>query len=633
MSDEPKVKKPKSLTSRVWNDFDRVKEGETLVAICKHCNKKLSGKSSGGTSHLRSHLLRCMKKRRMSRGQKLLNVKQEDGVTKVENFEFDDVRSRREFAEMVVFHELPFAFAGYVGVKRFLKNVQPLYPLRGPKTLRSDCMKVYEAQKEKMYEKLDRVVGRISVTSDMWTCSTQKLGYMALTAHYVDDDWVLKKRVLNFLQVDVPHNAIKLSQAITACLMEWNIDAKLFSMSLDNCSTNDCMANIVCQQLNVRGVLLVNGKFFHVRCAAHILNIIVQEGWKALGVGSKNKEQDVLDKVRESVKFVTNSANREKLFAEVSKQARVSCRKSLFLDCQTRWNSTHDMLEVAMEYKDAFDRLRARDSEFNIEITAEEWANVKDVSNCLETFHKLTKIFSGTKYPTSNLFFHQICELNLAISKWECSQNPFVKKMASCMRVKYDKYWEISHASLAVASIIDPCYKYELLDYYFPLFYDKEVVSDLISDMKTSFENLYNEYASDLPSSMSYEVGDEDNVIGAELSGFDQFIRQKSKNHVTKRDLECYLDEPVLPRSKDFDILGWWKANGGKYPILAKMARDILAIPISTVASESVFSTGGRVVDKYRSSMGTATAQALICGQDWLRDVFNGMQALLFCYL
>ncbi|KAL5723729.1 hypothetical protein ACHQM5_007093 [Ranunculus cassubicifolius] len=63
------------------------------------------------------------------------------------------------------------------------------------------------------------------------------------------------------------------------------------------------------------------------------------------------------------------------------------------------------------------------------------------------------------------------------------------------------------------------------------------------------------------------------------------------------------------------------------------MARDILAIPISTVASESVFSTGGRVVDKYRSSMGTATAQALICGQDWLRDVFNGMQALLFCYL
>ncbi|KAI3885626.1 hypothetical protein MKX03_003811 [Papaver bracteatum] len=55
------------------------------------------------------------------------------------------------------------------------------------------------------------------------------------------------------------------------------------------------------------------------------------------------------------------------------------------------------------------------------------------------------------------------------------------------------------------------------------------------------------------------------------------------------------------------------------YPIVALIARDILAILASSVASESVFSTSGRVVDKFRSSMHPETIEALICTQDWKR--------------
>ena len=59
--------------------------------------------------------------------------------------------------------------------------------------------------------------------------------------------------------------------------------------------------------------------------------------------------------------------------------------------------------------------------------------------------------------------------------------------------------------------------------------------------------------------------------------------------------------------------------NESRFPILARIARDVLAIPISTVASESVFSTGGRILDDFRSSLTPFMVQALICTQDWLR--------------
>ncbi|KAF2310785.1 hypothetical protein GH714_017196 [Hevea brasiliensis] len=50
------------------------------------------------------------------------------------------------------------------------------------------------------------------------------------------------------------------------------------------------------------------------------------------------------------------------------------------------------------------------------------------------------------------------------------------------------------------------------------------------------------------------------------------------------------------------------------------MVRDILAVPASTVASESAFSTSGRVLDAFRSSLTPKIVEDLICAQDWLRS-------------
>jgi hypothetical protein len=89
---------------------------------------------------------------------------------------------------------------------------------------------------------------------------------------------------------------------------------------------------------------------------------------------------------------------------------------------------------------------------------------------------------------------------------------------------------------------------------------------------------------------------------------------------VCKSEFDRYSLEECEKIIKYFDILGWWKVNGIKYPILAKIVRDVLAIPISTVASESAFSTGGRVLDCFRSSLSPLIAEALICKHNWLKN-------------
>ncbi|KAM7461709.1 hypothetical protein LguiA_029830 [Lonicera macranthoides] len=75
------------------------------------------------------------------------------------------------------------------------------------------------------------------------------------------------------------------------------------------------------------------------------------------------------------------------------------------------------------------------------------------------------------------------------------------------------------------------------------------------------------------------------------------------------------------PTDPNFDILAWWKVNSSRYKVLSLIARDVLAVPVSTVASESAFSIGGRILDPFRSSLSLKTVEALICTQNWIRTL------------
>ena len=60
----------------------------------------------------------------------------------------------------------------------------------------------------------------------------------------------------------------------------------------------------------------------------------------------------------------------------------------------------------------------------------------------------------------------------------------------------------------------------------------------------------------------------------------------------TVTELSSYLDVGVIrvQNASNFDLLAWWNQNESVYPVLATMARDLLTIPMSSVASEQAFS-------------------------------------------
>lgn len=85
-------------------------------------------------------------------------------------------------------------------------------------------------------------------------------------------------------------------------------------------------------------------------------------------------------------------------------------------------------------------------------------------------------------------------------------------------------------------------------------------------------------------------------------------------------EVDKYLADGIEKRFNSyFNLLEWWKENKTKYPILSLIAKDIFAIPSSTVASESAFSLGKRVVDPFRSSLSPNMVETLVYTNNWLK--------------
>ena len=297
-------KRPKKKKSELWDHFSMMGDCDpnNPRATCNYCGKDYGccGKRDG-TSNLWNHLYnQCPMSpyKVVDKKQKTLCfLKKEEGQSALKAVGFSEKIARNALAKMIIVDELPFRHVEKEGFKFFVEVLEPRFTIPCRTTVARDCMNLYYEEKKKLKKAFQKQ--RVCLTTDTRT-SIQNLNYMCLTAHWIDNDWNLHKRILNFFVVP-NHKGVTIGKHIEKCLQEWGID-RIFTITLDNASSNDTVIQYLKRKTKDWKTTILDNEFLHMRCCAHIVNLIVCEGLK-----DQNKS---VVKIRNAVRYVRSSPSR-----------------------------------------------------------------------------------------------------------------------------------------------------------------------------------------------------------------------------------------------------------------------------------------------------------------------------------
>ncbi|KAJ0714852.1 putative HAT dimerization domain, ribonuclease H-like superfamily, hAT-like transposase, RNase-H [Helianthus annuus] len=616
-----------------------------------------AGSKTNGTSPLRYHLLRVCNKsplyKKADLKQSKLSFKPKssgEGIGSLASHSFSQEKCKISLARMCIKDNQPFSIVDDEGFREFVWDLNPMFKFPSRWTIARVCLSVYQEEKKKLKQVLRGQT--VSLTTDTWT-SVQNFNYMCLTAHWVDEDWVLRKKILNFCQI-ANHKGETIGKLVYRCLQDWGID-RVFTVTVDNASSNDGAIKFLKRMLKGPHSVL-DGKYMHLRCNAHIINLVVKDGLE--------EQVDSITRIRNAVRYIRSSPSRFLTFKDCVENEKIESKRKPCLDVDTRWNSTFLMLETALKFSKAFDRLQDVDinyrTYFHSEVADEEtstrkrkksdrvlgapdeedWENARLFMEFLRIFFDVTKKISGSKYVTANWFFVELSKMHSSIASMCLSIDEKKRAMGLSMNTKFEKYWDnldnINHL-LYVALVLDPRNKMSYLGYSLSLIHGKGSIKiKLIKELvKETLMELFDHYKLKVAktkerqstSSSSRNLVDDVGYVDLE-DGYKKYLEEEGEEVLDDHEVEIYLRDGTEKREETFDVLVWWKANKIKFPVLSEIAKHVLGMPISTVASESAFSTGGRVIDKYRSSLTPKTAEGLICAQDWLRSTPKDLQDL-----
>jgi hypothetical protein len=133
-------------------------------------------------------------------------------------------------------------------------------------------------------------------------------------------------RILNFCIID-DHKGETVGRKIELCLRARGIDS-IFTFTVDNASSNGGTIKFLeTVTKNWKGTILRH-QFLHMRCCAHILNLIV-------GEDLKERESSIF-KVHDAVRYVKFSPNRFQIFKDYVNTLGIESKSLLCLDIVTR---------------------------------------------------------------------------------------------------------------------------------------------------------------------------------------------------------------------------------------------------------------------------------------------------------
>ncbi|KAJ0890681.1 putative transcription factor/ chromatin remodeling BED-type(Zn) family [Helianthus annuus] len=655
--------KSRPKKSMVWEHFTTETsdtESECTRARCMLCKKLfayISGKKVAGTSHLKRHITKgiCPMIRNNMRSDQTTPIvslpaitgpqddnspsrkrrKSTPGSTSVSIYQDE---FRQLIAKMVIMHGYPLNIVECPAFLNCVKSLQPKFPILPLHVVESDCLALYQRERQTVLNLVSSSAGRINLCLESWA-TDQSVAYVLITGQFIDDDWKLHRRILSVVLLPFPDSESALNQAVCSCITNWNLENKLLAVTLDESFANEAARKSLRNLLSVKNPLVLNDNFLIGSCYARVLCHLAQD---ALGVLS-----ETVKKVRDSVKYVVTVNSSQERFNDLKLRLQVPSTKSLVLDDQSQWNTTYHMLVAASELKEVFSCFDTFDSNYQITLTMDEWKQVDILCTFLKLLLDAANLLTGPLYPTTDAFFHEAWKIQLELKHASTSDDAFIRKLTRSMHERFDEYWNNCYLVFSIAVVMDPRFKMKRVEFSFARIYHEDAdrwikaVSDGVHELFLDYlvqmlppptfvvdencslttDTLQEEQTSLHCETVKTEAPENEILLSTSdgLSDFDVYISGIANHQYMKPELDEYLEESVLPRMQEFDVLGWWKLNRRKYPTLSKMACDILSIPISTSFQDSVFATTRNKMDKYRCSLKPSFLEALVCAKDWLQ--------------
>lgn len=147
---------------------------------------------------------------------------------------------------------------------------------------------------------------------------------------------------------------------------------------------------------------------------------------------------------------------------------------------------------------------------------------------------------------------------------------------------------------------MDPRHKVETFNL---IKWGKEIVDEEI------FKNIFKEkyYIEPLQDTQPVSSSDDEDIDMKKL--FKDCMDERNRFIFRKR---------VRVNRVNVDVIEWWKNNQTTYPCLAKMTRDFLGIPATSVPTKRLFSKAGLIIRKHRNRLNNKSACLLLCLNSWV---------------
>ncbi|KAK8307869.1 hypothetical protein V6Z12_D02G015300 [Gossypium hirsutum] len=531
---ETKRNKQRKSWSKVWVDFDKFEEQGKQVAKCKHCLKVFTGSSKSGTTHLNNHSKVCPGKKK-TKSRKPVDTSK---------------RSHLDLVKMVIKHQYPLAL--------------PKFEFQSRDKLLSDF---YKEKKREVRQGFDKLACKFNLRVTLWKNGLEKTAYCCLIAHFIDDDWKLKMKILAFKTLKHIYDTMALSEIIQRIVSEWNLDEKIYSITMDDPSLNEEMFQ-------------------------QIKETCVRDQ------GSLSSAHCILHKFRESIEYVTETTHGRLKFQEAVDQVKLQGGKSLD-DLSFKLESEFDILASALKSREIFCQLEQIDGNFKLNPSMEEWEKAIALKSCLKCFNDIKR----TQSITVSLYFPMLCDIYKKFLQLEKSNHSFL----TLMKRKFDRYWSLCNLELAVASVLDPRLNFKIVELSYNVIYGHDNKMQL-NEFHKVLTDVYCKYTN----------GTRNSIASTSVLGDSNSLTTETAN-------DCILDSfnNFLPSWNTIILLFYTlphnSVNSLRLPTLAKMARDHLAMLVSVSMPCSVVSA--RITHSSYNSLDPDSMEALVCSQNWLETL------------